>query len=374
MKGQITFILKPVSTVCNLACQYCYNHYLRSCDLRTLDDKLMPISILRLFFQQIRELENETISFIWHGGEPLLAGIEFFNEAADIQTDYLKDRVVYNSVQTNGTLINRRWAEFFEKRSFKIGISLDGPEELHNKFRKFPNGSGSFSLIMRNREILRERKLDAGVISVVTKNSLNFAREILDFFTKMNLNRINFSACSERENGKLTDYSISPLEWADFLIEIFEYWMEKDNPDIKIQLLENFFQGLIGGYPTLCYHNRECNRYLAVDSNGDIFLCGRFMGIEYFKLGNILERSLKSILSSKKYKEISLQTRQTKKECLKCRWAKICNGGCSYYRFMNGGTISSPYFFCLSTKKLLKHMYSAIEGLNPSVLKSKKRA
>ena len=186
--------------------------------------------------------------------------------------------------------------------------------------------------------------------------------------TEPPFSQINFSACAEKRENRLSDFSISPSDYANFMVEIFDNWIEKNDPEVKIQLLESFFQGLIGGQPTICYCTNECSFYLAIDANGDLCLCGRFMGIEKFKIGNILRQNLKDILSSDRYRAIAQKTNSLKEECGGCRWLSICNGGCSYYRYMNGGLLNSPYYFCSSTKKLLRHISSVIKQFDGQLL------
>lgn len=366
MLRQLTLIIKPVSVDCNLRCSYCYNDYFRH-NQKKFWNKITKFTLKNLIFQ-ISRIDIEPINFIWHGGEPLLAGLSFYKEAIFLQKKYLQGKSYRNSLQTNGTLITKEWADFFKKHNFRIGVSVDGPEKIHNKYRRFPDSRGSFDAVMQGIKILKAKKVEIGFLAVITKDSIAHAKEIFNFFASNALYRMNFSACAEKAENKLTDFSISPLDYANFMIEIFDNWMKKDDPKIKIQLIENLFQGLIGGRPTICHYTGECSSYLAIDANGDVYLCGRFMGIDEFKIGNIIKQSLGKILFSHGYKDISQKTNSLKEECMKCKWNSICNGGCSYYRYMNGGLLSSPYYFCSSTKKILNHMHSTIKRIDSKFL------
>ena len=152
------------------------------------------------------------------------------------------------------------------------------------------------------------------------------------------------------------------------MIEVFDYWMEKDDPGIKIQNLENFFQKLIGGKALFCHSTNRCSSYLSIDSNGDIYLCGRFLGMSDFRLGNIMENTLSEITKSPTYIGIAKQVSSFAGECKECKWKKVCFGGCSYYRYMNGRSLNSPYYFCSSTKKILEHMAGIIKEIDSSVI------
>lgn len=364
MAGQITFIVKPVATRCNLKCGYCYNH-----NFWVDHQNLMSDFVLKELIRQSASISKEMpVSFVWHGGEPLLAGRGFYEKVTSFQGKYFNSLPCRNSLQTNGTLIDSQWAIFFRENELRVGVSLDGPKDVHDAFRVFKNSMGSFNSVMQGIDNLRERDIGVSIISVVTSKSMDKAEEILDFFVAQGLKRMNFSYCAEKINGKISDFSVSPVGYADFMIKIFNHWMKKDNPEIKIQLLENLFQGLIGGKPTLCYCSGECSSYIAVDINGDLYLCGRFLGIEEFKIGNICEQEMSVLFRSEKFSRLSCVTDSLRKECLLCKWKLICGGGCSYYRYMNGGLLSSQYYFCSSTKKLLNHMFLTIQRLDPSSL------
>jgi len=359
---RITFIVKPVAAACNLRCRYCYNTMLW--DDNAYCEK-MSLETLEFLIAQAAKLDLHKIDFIWHGGEPLLAGIAFYEEAYRLQLHYLKEKRFSNAFQSNGTLINDEWAYFARQSHFTFGISLDGPEKINNYNRVFPSGEGSFQKIMKGVEILRRQGIEPGAIAVITKKSIEKAQEIMDFFTKNKLYKLNLSACAEKSRDQFNEFSITPSEWAQFMIEVFDRWIEDDNPDVKIQLLENLFQGLIGGKTTLCYCTKDCSSYVAVNSNGDLYLCGRFLGIEDFKLGNIAHTEISNILTTDRYQHFVRETSIVKKECRRCPWKLICNGGCTYYRFING-SIADHYYFCSSMKKLLSHMNFVIGGLKPA--------
>lgn len=363
----LTFIVKPVSVLCNLRCGYCYNSHLWS---KAKEEKKLKMNVFLLesFIYQLSELDESRFSFVWHGGEPLIAGISFYEAVVRFQARYLKNKQCQNSVQTNGTMIDQEWTVFFKKNGFRVGVSLDGPKQIHDRFRKLPDGNGSFERVMRGIEILKVNGFDPGIVSVVTKDATEKAEGIWNFFVNSGLGRLNLSACAERVNGKMTNFSVSPIDYAVFMTRIFDLWMRKDDPEIKIQPLESFFQGLIGGRPTICHCAKECIAYLALDYNGDLYLCGRFIGIERFRIGNITGKTLKSLLSSRKWRRLSEEIESPKEECLSCKWSNVCNGGCSYYRYMNGQLLSSRNYFCSATKKILSHMKSMIKELDPSSL------
>jgi uncharacterized protein len=279
----------------------------------------MTNEVIEELIRQTSHIVSKEIYFIWHGGEPLLAGINFYQRVVSVQSECLTQSTYRNSIQTNGTLLTEEWAEFLAENRFKIGVSLDGPSEIHNSNRIFCNGLGSFNEVMKGLSILRDKNIETGIIAVISKRSLGRGGEILDFIVGNGFKRINLSPFAEQNNGSLIEGSLTPEEYADFIIEIFDYWIDKDDPDIKIQNLENFFQKLIGGRALFCHSTNRCSSYLSVDSNGDVYLCGRFLGTSNFKLGNILENTLLEIMKFPVYLNIAKQVSSFATECKECK-------------------------------------------------------
>lgn len=169
--------------------------------------------------------------------------------------------------------------------------------------------------------------------------------------------RLNFSPTADFDgNGNLTDYSLTADEWGRFLIDIFDAWLEKDDVRVKIQLLDSFLQGLIGGGPGICVCQKDCTNFVSVDHDGSVFFCGRFLGDPEFKLGQITQQSLLDILNGQRIKEISHEISYMKPECLSCEWRNICNGGCPSHYYSASNKFKNPYYFCKSMKMILSHM------------------
>lgn len=355
---QVTPIIKPISTACNISCSYCYHAQNRlPVGLRMSTDTLSRL------IKDLASLNQPRMRFIWHGGEPTLAGIQFYEKVVEFQSDYLEPgKRIVNSIQTNGTTLNRAWAEFFRKNRFRVGISLDGPRVLHDAQRKTISGKGTFNRIMESIDLLRSFDVPIGIVAVVTKSSIGRAKEAFDFFYGRGLYRLNFSPAADFDNsGKLLGYSLTPEEWGEFLIDLFDVWLQKDDSRVKIHILESLLQSLIGGKPTICTYFKDCTRFFSVDYNGDIYFCGRFLGNTNLRLGNINESSLNEIIAGAKLREISGLVSFMRQECIGCEWSNACNGGCPSHRYSPGQKLDAPYYFCESTKIILNHMKARLQ-------------
>lgn len=354
----ITFVIKPVSTKCNLECKYCYYSTIRKQAYVRISENLLS-SILR----NISSLKQIHSRFIWHGGEPTLAGLEFYKQVIAFQKEFFPSGYqLINSIQSNGVLINRNWARFLKANKFRVGISLDGPRSIHDANRQFPNGKGTFDCVMNAIEILRDEGISVGVVSVISKQSLPHVQEIFDFLYTQGINRLNFSPLVDFDSkGILKDYAITPIEWGQFLIKIFDLWIKKDDPQVKIQLIESLLQGLIGGKPTLCVCKKDCSNFISIDYEGTLYFCGRFLGNSQFKLGKIPEQTIEEILDGDPLDRISSEIRDLSSQCKSCKWLHICNGGCPDHRYILSKDISGISYFCHATKMILDHMEATIK-------------
>jgi uncharacterized protein len=318
----------------------------------------MKEKVLKVVMRELLELQQKNMRIIWHGGEPTLTGIGFYKKMLDIQNSLITEgNSINHSIQTNGVRINQKWADFFKENDFRVGISIDGPEDIHDSQRKLLNGKGTFDKVLRAVSILQSTEVPLGVVCVVTKRSLRDPGKMLDFFCDNRIFNINFLPTGDfNTGGKLTDYSLTPEEWGYFLIEVFDKWISKDDPRVKIQILNSFLQGLIGGVPNLCVCKKDCTNFISINNDGRVFFCGRFMGNDEFFLGDIIKQKMCDIINGESLLGLSENISSIKQECLNCEWLNICNGGCPNHRYFPDKNVSSPYYFCKSTKMILNHM------------------
>lgn len=368
----INAIIRPVSTKCNLKCHYCYA---RLESIENQKSLLMPDIFLEECLNKIINSGLKYIKILWHGGEPLLAGISFFKKAVNIQNQIKKklknEVVIVNSIQTNGTLLNDEIVKFLKENKFNVGISLDGFEEIQNFHRKMKNGEGSYSKVINGINLLQKYKVNFGVVSVVTKKSLKHPKQIFSFFTDKNIFNIHFLPYAEidRNNNILDVYSITAEEYGDFLEEIFEYWKELDNPLIKVRIIDNFLQGFLCGKVELCTFARSCNSHILIEEDGDVFVCGRNANNNDFFVGNILNNSLQELLQSDKFKKVSDSLNSLSESCQDCSIVNLCKGGCGYFKFLLGCDDKKDYF-CESYKRLSKLIIRWLKEENVPLSKS----
>ncbi len=355
----ITLIVKPVSTGCNLACDYCYHGEAK----KRLQIRRMGDELLEKLISEFSLLDQPRSKFLWHGGEPTLAGQDFFGKAVSLQKDYFTDeRVAMNSIQTNGTTINESWISFFKMNKFGVGISLDGPKDVHDRHRRDFSGNGTFGRVISRISMMAASGLHAGVVCTVTKPVVNDARRLLQFFVENGMTKLNFSPAADLcAGGMLAKYSLSPEEWGYFLHELFDAWVELGNKDVEIQLFENLLQVAFGGEAKLCTINRNCGEFISVDADGLVYVCGRFLGNKDFLAGDLKDTSLQEILKSSRCEKIVSAMTYLPQRCEDCEAQKFCNGGCAYYRFLDGKQRNDPYF-CESMKAATIHIKEFLLG------------
>lgn len=345
----VTMVVKPCLNTCNIKCDYCYHNWLKS----SVDGltKRMTTEMVDVILQNLSSLPQQKVRMIWHGGEPLLAGKEFFAYVLDRQEKFPGKFI--NLIQTNGILLDSDWIKILKRGRFNVGISMDGYEQLHNMLRKDKFGKGTFSDVMRGVKLLQSENVEVGTISVITKHNYRYASQIFDFLCDNQLLKMNFSPCAD----SYLPYHLSPVEWAEFLLEIFECWLEKDDPIIKIIPLDSFVHSLLGGKATVCYYRKECSNFLSIDYNGVINTCGRTLGMKDYEVGDLKKRDLISILGSDEFKRIRSKNSNLPEQCLSCRWLNVCNGGCPLQR--NGNNMDR-YYFCETMKMILPKMEKRI--------------
>jgi uncharacterized protein len=356
---EINPIIKEVTTDCNLRCKYCFfakqKRRKERIDLTTLE--MVIKNICRC------NPANKEIMFYWHGGEPLLAGVEFYRQAVALQQNFKKaGQRIRNGLETNATLLNKRWAEFFKETGFEVGVSLDGPAKYHNYYRCYPDGRGSFKDVIRGIEILKEEDIKFSVIAVINKRSVSAPREIFDFFSSSRIsNSVNLVPALGIKTGHGLSFecSVKPASYVDFLIKVFELWLISGNAKLSILPLESIIRAFMGFPQGDCRFAGECTKSVVIESNGDIFACNTYGYGDFFKFGNIKNgiASAINLKTSEKYRNYLEFLEKIRNQCTRCEWYKVCRGGCSGWYYLGKG----KNIFCKDLKRLFIHIQKVLE-------------
>jgi uncharacterized protein len=329
---------KPAGPSCNLACRYCY--YLEKNRLYPGGEAFrMPLILLEEYIvQHIEASPDETVRFSWHGGEPTVLGLDYFRTIVAIQSRHRPaGRRIENGIQTNGTLLDEEWCRFLAAEGFAVGLSLDGPREVHDRHRVARGGQPTYDLALRGYELLRRFDVPVDILCVVTADSIRKPLEIYRFFKGIGAPYVNFLPLVEPSPdvpGGVSAHSVLPEAWGDFLCAVFDEWVAKDIGGIKVQVFEEAARTAFGQDHSLCLFRPVCGDIPVVEHNGDFYPCDHFVGADR-RVGNILETPLAALLESPAQKAFGEAKRdRLPRICRECEALAMCNGECPKNRFL----------------------------------------
>lgn len=325
---------KPVGAACNLRCKYCY--YLEKSKLYPHEHNMMDDEILENFIREY--IESQTmpeILFTWHGGEPMLRPVSYYEKVIRLQQKYAGGRKISNSLQTNGTLITDEYAEFYHRNGWLIGVSIDGPKEYHDAYRRQANGSPTFDEVMRGIEILNRHHVEWNAMAVVNRLNGSHPVEFYHFFKKIGCKFIQFTPVVDASRlGELTEYSVQPKQWGEFLCGLFDEWVRKDVGEYFVQTFEATLANWCGVAPGVCSLARYCGHAGVLEHNGDLYSCDHFVYPEY-KLGNIKDQTIMEMMYSDRQLKFGRDKFDTlPRQCKQCKWLFACNGECPKNRLL----------------------------------------
>lgn len=359
-------ILKP-TLACNLSCKYCYLS--EESKISSKFDVQFAKSVLR----QAKELlldKKQKIKILWHGGEPLLWGINNYTEILAFIEEEFKECSYTISIQTNLSLINDDFIDLFIKHKVSVGCSLDGPKEIHDSQRVMNNGAGSFDTILSKIELCRKRGLQLGCIAVGTKKHIDKIPLLYQFMCDNNIGfKFNpiFSAGEATKN--IDEYGLTPNQYATMSIELFDLWFYDNVHKVSNSIFVDIASSLISQKNcSHCLFNRNCqDNIFAVSPNGDVVPCGRFCddGLLKYTYGNLHLESLEAILQKKQTSDIYNRYKYIENsQCNKCHFFKICYGGCLYDGYIKTGDFKSKTFLCSAYKKIFSHISKRLKEEN----------
>jgi uncharacterized protein len=358
---------KPTGSACNLNCAYCF--FLKKEGLYPGSDFRMPDEVHEGYIRQLLEAhQTPEVTVAWQGGEPTLMGLDFFRRSMELQKKYQKPGTrIENTFQTNGILLNDEWCQFFHDNNFLIGLSMDGPKDLHDFYRKDKGGRGTFDRVVRAARLLQKRKVEFNILCTVNSKNADHPLDVYRFFRDdLGTHYIQFIPIVERinekgetgfqEGNKVTDRSVRPDQWGRFLIEIFDEWVKKDVGETFVLNFDGALAGWLGMAGTVCIFGPTCGLGMALEHNGDLYSCDHFVEPDYY-LGNILKTSLIELVASEKQGKFGKNKRDTlPKYCRECEVLSICNGECSKNRFIETPDEEPGLnYLCEGYKAFFKH-------------------
>ena len=293
--------VKPAGALCNLACRYCY--YLDKGPQRAeAAPARMPDDLLEGYVtQHIAASPDEVIRFSWHGGEPTVLGVDYFRRVVAIQRRHCPPgRTIANGMQTNGVLLDEEWGRFLASEGFSVGLSLDGPEDIHDRYRLTRDGKPTFKQAMRGYELLRRHRVPTDILCVVSAANIGRASEVYGFFKRIGATFLTFLPLVERDPAgpsRVSPESVPPEAWGDFLCAVFDEWIDSDIGRIKIQIFEEAARTAFGQEHSLCIFRPICGDIPVVERNGDFYSCDHFVDQAHL-LGNIRTTPLVDLLES----------------------------------------------------------------------------
>ena len=333
---------KPRGAICNLDCKYCY--FLSKERLYPNSDFRMSETLLEEYTRQYIEAQHiPEVTFAWQGGEPTLMGLDFYKQAVGYQQKHKKAGMrIYNALQTNAVTLDDAWCQFFAENDFLIGVSLDGPQSLHDVYRVDKGGAPTFDKVMRGMDFLKKHGVEFNILTTVHAANANYPLEIYRFLRdEVKTQFIQFIPIVERDNdtgyqegSAVTHRSVNAEQYGRFLNAIFDEWVRHDVGRIYVQIFDVALAAWTGNNPGLCIFEETCGKALALEHNGDVYSCDHFVEPKH-KVGNIIDIPLSEIVVSEKQQAFGLAKRDTLPQyCLDCVVRFVCNGGCPKNRFI----------------------------------------
>lgn len=357
ISGPLAFnlMLKPAGSLCNLDCSYCY--YLDKSEIYGGREPRMSVEQLERYVKTYLEAcEVPEVTFNWHGGEPLVLGLDFYRKALEFEKKYAGDKIVHNTIQTNGTLITDEWARFLAEERFLVGVSIDGPRDVHDRYRRDKGGAPTFDRVIEGIRKMYAHGVEYNLMATISSAGEGRGLEVYQFLKGLGSRFIQFSPVVEHviypmKNGRpvkslrphivdpsepgsmLAPWSVSAVGFGRFLCDIFDYWVKNDVGRVFVNFFDCTLANWCGAMPGTCSFAETCGGNAVVEHNGDVYCCDHFVYPKY-RLGNIFDDSLSAMMSSPVQVKFGIDKRNSlPRKCLRCEWFQQCHGGCPKHRF-----------------------------------------
>lgn len=326
-----------------------------------MKDKILEEYII----QHFNAASEKVVFFSWHGGEPLLAGKDFYRNAVKFQKKHCPPGITFiNGIQTNGTLLNQEWCRFLADENFIVGISIDGPEAMHDSSRRTVNDRPSFNRVMNGYHLLKKHGITTEILCVVYSENESHPLEVYRFFRQLGAKYITFLPLVERQPQGVTERSVNPGKFGKFLCSVFDEWVENDIGEIKIQIFEEAARTAFKQDHTLCIFKENCGGVPVLEHNGDFYSCDHYVDCDH-RVGNIMEKSLSSLLDDEKQVAFGQAKSGTlPKYCRRCEVRPMCNGECPKNRFISTPDGESGLnYLCEGYRNFFNHSKPFVEAI-----------
>ena len=366
-------MLKPAGSLCNLRCKYCYylekDKLYKQCKNHVISDELLE----KFIKEYIEAQTTPQVLFTWHGGETLMRPISFYKRALELQRIYGRGRQIDNCIQTNGTLLTDEWCQFFKDNNFLVGVSIDGPQEFHDEYRRTATNKPTFVKVMNGINLLNKHGVEWNALAVVNDYNADYPIEFYRFFKQIGCKYIQFSPIVERvvkrEDGLtlapgmqggdagLADFSITPEQWGNFLCTIFDEWVHNDVGEYFVQLFDATLANWVGQAPGVCILAEECGHAGVMEFNGDVYSCDHFVYPEHL-LGNLHTKTITEMMySDQQNKFAKMKKQMLPQQCKECKFLFACHGECPKNRFLNDkyGNYGLNYL-CKGYRQFFEHV------------------
>ncbi len=351
-----TLLIKPSGSNCNIDCMYCF--YKSRCPEIGQGRQRMSDEVLERLIRDYLQLDFPGVGFAWQGGEPTLMGLEFYEKVINLQKKYGRsNQQITNSLQTNGILLNDKWCKFLHENRFLLGISIDGPRELHDFYRLDYSGAGTFDKVVAGIEKCREYKVEFNTLTLLNSKNIEHPDKIFNFLIGLGVKFMQFIPCVEidPDTKKITEFSITPEQYGNFLCKIFDFWRDYGPDNLSIRDFDSILSYCVSGRHTICTYDNRCSQYIVIEHSGDVFCCDFFVEPKW-RLGNILETSIGKLATSQIKSKFAHAKQNLSNKCLICKYMSVCRGGCMRNRISsNSDEFNKETYFCESYKRFFDY-------------------
>jgi uncharacterized protein len=356
----ISVLIKPASSKCNMGCQYCFYHDVAN-NRAVADFGFMSLDTIEVIIRKVLQFASGYATFSFQGGEPTLCGIDFFESVINFQSQQNINNVkINNCIQTNGLLIDNRWAKFLHDHDFLVGLSVDGPPEFHDKYRVDAQGKGTHERVKQAFELFDRYKVEYNILFVVTDLTACHPNELYGYYKKHNFNFLQFMPCIDpRDNQRgANKYSLDPKRYAFFLKHFFDKWYADfmGGREISVRYFDNLVRMAMGTQHEMCSLLGSCQCQFVFEADGSVYPCDFYVTDEW-KLGNILENELMGMYESRNCRSFMQSSQATAPICHNCLWKALCRGGCRRDRENPQTKELERNYYCKSFSEFLPHAY-----------------